>query len=291
MVDVSAVSIVEDSIATPFGKLSSWRSTGREFPILLIHGSSVSKKVFRQQFASPLGERFHLVAIDLPGHGSSPDARVPEDYSLPNLAAAVHAAMDELRLGPSVVMGWSLGGHVAIELMAQGGPVAGLMLSGTPPVNRGPLGMLRGFHTGWDMLLGSKAQFSERDVERFGQMCFGEAIPPEFLADIRRADGACRATFSRSMLRGDGADQRLAIERAGIPVALVNGENERIVRLPYLNGIDTPMLWGGRSQLIAGAAHSPFFQRPDAFNALLGRFAADVAMAAANAPLRVRQAS
>jgi pimeloyl-ACP methyl ester carboxylesterase len=284
------MTISERTVATPFGRLAVRESGGDGLPILLLHGSSVSEAVFARQFDSDLAERHRLVALDLPGHGNSSDAARPETYTLPNLAAAVTAAMGELKLGRAAVFGWSLGGHVGIEMLAQGAPVAGLMLTGAPPVSKGPLGMLRGFHTGWDMLLASKAQFTERDAERFGEMCFGAELPPAFLDDIRRADGQCRAVFSRSMLRGDGADQRLTVERAEVPIALVNGEHERIVRLSALNGINCPMLWEGRSLLVADAGHSPFWQQPGPFNLLLGRFAAHVGRHAAAAPLAARRA-
>ena len=57
--------------------------------------------------------------------------------------------------------------------------VAGLMLTGAPPVSRGPIGMLRGFHASWDMLLASKEVFSARDVERYAQLCYGDNATPE----------------------------------------------------------------------------------------------------------------
>src|SRR5262249_10675917 len=114
---------------------------------------------------------------------------------------------------------------------------------------------------------------------------FGDNPPAEFLNDIRRADGRCRTQFSRSMLRGEGADQRRVVETATVPVAFVNGEHEKILRLSYLSGMHCPTLWEGHGHLVAEAGHSPFYQRPDAFNALLARFAGDVAMAVANAPM------
>jgi pimeloyl-ACP methyl ester carboxylesterase len=167
--------------------------------------------------------------------------------------------------------------------------VAGLMLSGAPPVARGPLGLLRGFHAGWDMLLASKAVFTERDIERFAQLCFGTGVPRAFLDDLRRADGRCRTQFLRSVLRGEGADQRRTVEQATVPIALVNGENERFVRLAYLDGVAPGNAWGRGAEVIAGAGHAPFWQQADAFNDLLFRFAADVAAAAARPAVEVRQ--
>jgi pimeloyl-ACP methyl ester carboxylesterase len=269
-------------ISTAVGRLAVWQTAGTEFPVLMIHGSGASKAAFRQQFVSPLGDRFRLIGVDLPGHGRSEDASSPESYSIPNLAATLNELVDGLGLKHLMVYGWSLGGHIGIEMLATNPAVAGLMLTGAPPISRGPLGMLRAFHTGWDMLLVSKAQFSERDVERFGRMCFGSDAPAEFLDDIRRADGRCRTAVARSMMRGEGADQRRTVENASVPVAFVNGENERILRLSYLESIDCRTLWEGRSHLVPGAAHSPFFQRPAAFNELFERFAGEVAMRVAN---------
>ena len=64
-------------------------------------------------------------------------------------------------------MGWSLGGHVGIELMARHPGVTGLMIVGAPPVGRGPVAMLRGFQTNLDLLLAAKEQFTEREAQRF----------------------------------------------------------------------------------------------------------------------------
>lgn len=272
----------ERTVSTPLGKLVCWESGGTEFPVLMIHGSGASKSVFRQQFAAPLADRFRLIAVDLPGHGQSDDAARAEDYALPSMAHALNALAEAMRLPPFAIYGWSLGGHLAIEMMATNPAVAGSMLGGAPPISRGPLGMLRAFHTGWDMLLVSKRHFSEHDVERFGRMCYGDDPPAIFLDDIRRADGRCRVAVARSMLRGEGVDQRRAVETATVPVAFVNGEAERIVRLSYLDGIDCPMLWEGGDHLVQGAAHSPFFQNPAAFNPLLERFAETVAHRVAN---------
>jgi pimeloyl-ACP methyl ester carboxylesterase len=275
------MSAFDTSIATSFGAISARQSAGEEFPVLLIHGAGASKAAFNRQFESPLADRFRLIAIDLPGHGGTADALSTDTYSVRGFADVVAAVIKELGLAHVAVVGWSLGGHVAIELMSSHSSVSGVMLCGAPPVSKGPLGMLRGFHTGWDMLLASKSVFSDHDVERFGKMCFGEQVTPEFLADIRRSDGRCRANFVKSMMRGACADQRGVVEAATMPVAIVNGANERIAKLGYLNSLSYGDLWDGTCHLVEGAAHSPFWQQPAAFNALLERFVGDVAMTAA----------
>lgn len=168
--------------------------------------------------------------------------------------------------------------------MARHPPVTGLMIVGTPPVGRGPLAMLRGFQTNLDLLLATKEQFSERDAQRFYEMCYHGAGEPTFLQSIRRADGRVRVAVSRSLLRGEIADQKLAVEQATVPIAVVNGENEPVARLSYVAGLEYRTLWRNVCHVITDAGHAPFWDQPEHFNQLLGDFAADVAARPLAAP-------
>jgi hypothetical protein len=56
---------------------------------VLIHGNSSSSRAFSRQLDGPMGKRFRLVAVDLPGHGASDDAKDPGAYSLPGHARAI----------------------------------------------------------------------------------------------------------------------------------------------------------------------------------------------------------
>jgi pimeloyl-ACP methyl ester carboxylesterase len=265
------------TIRTLYADLAVCDRGGSGQAVLLLHGSGFSQDIFARQFASPALEALRLVSIDLPGHGQSDNARDLEGYTLPALAGAVGAVLDALRIDRAVVYGWSLGGHVAIELLSQRPRVSGLMLTGTPPVSKGPLGLLRGFRPSWDMFLGSKSQFSTGDARRFVLMSLGVTGTEEQVETILRADGRLRTVFMRSMMRGDGADQRRTVETAKIPIAIVNGTDEPVVRQGYLDSLSIPHLWGHECMVLPNCGHAPFWQQADSFNALLAGFVDDVA--------------
>ncbi|MER9052576.1 alpha/beta hydrolase [Mesorhizobium sp. M0910] len=266
------------TIRTPQADLRLSQSSGPGIPLVLIHGSGSSRTVFARQFDSPLAAAHRLIAFDLPGHGESSDARDPAtDYTIAGLAQSAAQLLDALGIGRAVVFGWSLGGHVAIELASFHRAVGGLMLTGAPPVSKGPFGMLRGFHAHWDMLLASKKTYSERDAERFETLCFGDTADPSFRKTILRTDGRLRAAVTRGMLTGKGADQRQVVEQAAFPVAIVNGENDPFVRLGYFETLACGSLWE-HCHIIPGAGHAPFWERADLFNPLLARFAETVAV-------------
>ncbi|WP_423068794.1 alpha/beta fold hydrolase [Devosia sp. CN2-171] len=284
--------IYDITVRTQTSAIRLSESDGRGMPIVLIHGSGASRTVFAKQLASPLSRSHRMLALDLPGHGESTNARHPaEDYTIPALARTVDEVLAARDIERAVVFGWSLGGHVAIELMATNPLVAGLMVAGAPPIPPGPLGLLRGFKTNIDLLLATKEQFSEREALRFYELCYHGHGDGAFLEAIRRADGRVRTAVSRSLLRGEGVDQKRAVEQASVPIAMVNGEAEPVARLNYIAALDYRTLWGNTCHVIPNAGHAPFWDRPDTFNRLLAQFAADVADNRLAKPAVLRQSA
>lgn len=268
----------ERTVDTSQGSIAVLESAGSGLPLLMIHGNSCCKEVFRHQIESPLAETYRMIAIDLPGHGESSDAADPaRTYSLPGYAAVVSEVLDNLGIDRAAVLGWSLGGHIAMELLHRHSGIAGAMIIGAPPVGRGILGMIRGFHSHRDLLLVARGRLSEREVFRFARTCLGDHREPLFLDMIARTDRRARPLLFRSMMKGVGVDQRHVVESTPVPVAVINGANEPFAKLDYVASLAYANLWQGRCIVIAGAGHAPFWDTAERFNPILGCFLADMA--------------
>src|SRR6266702_7924714 len=107
------------------------------YPFLLIHGAGASSAIWMMVLAR-LGRFSRAVAIDLPGHGPSPAfADADADKAGPTLedyrnATGELAALTGL--GPSVLIGHSMGALVAIEAaLAWPDKVVALLLCGAAP--------------------------------------------------------------------------------------------------------------------------------------------------------------
>lgn len=254
-------------------------SQGPGLPIIFVHGVCGSKEVFEHQFAETLTNSFRLIAFDLPGHGASDDAADPQQsYSIRALSDTTLDVMNYLRLPRALIVGWSLGGHIAMELMDRfPDRLAGVVTVGAPPLAPGLLGMMQAFHIHSGMLLARKPQFTTSDAMAWEAMCYGPEPDGMHFAAIVRADGRMRPQTSKSLLRGGLSDQRRIVEQSPVPLALINGAADPIVRLKYLNTLSYANLWEGRSHAISNAGHAPFLSHPSEFNVLLHRFASDMA--------------
>lgn len=83
--------------------------------LLLLHGSPGSSRDFHR-LVEGLAERHRVVAVDLPGFGSS--SRRVHDYSVRAHAGYCRALMDALAVERVHAVGFSMGGGVALELAA-----------------------------------------------------------------------------------------------------------------------------------------------------------------------------
>src|SRR6516162_5215425 len=80
-------------------RIAGYESPGTARAILLVHGNSSSSRVWQKQLEGPLGGKYRLIAIDLPGHGASSAPPNPEqDYSGAGYSACIAAVVRELEL-------------------------------------------------------------------------------------------------------------------------------------------------------------------------------------------------
>lgn len=279
-------------IQTRHGTVSVIDTMGDGFPIVFLHGSGFSKRVFKSQFEGRLRKRFRLVGIDLLGHGESEDAADPERaYTISGFAEAVADVLANLGISRTVVFGWSLGGHVGIELLGTTHLVAGLALAGCAPLGKGVIATLRGMHLSSEALLVKKSVLSSKNAQRLTAFCVGDAAAEHYVADMRRADERFRPILAKSLLSGPGVNQKRVVEAAEEPIAMINGSDDPVVRKTYIAGMRYKSLWGGVCHFVPDAGHAVFADQPQAFDAMLMDFTRSVAVAEARSAQQIRRSA
>ncbi|UGA43811.1 alpha/beta hydrolase [Bradyrhizobium quebecense] len=257
--------------------IAGFESAGTGRDILLVHGNSSSSRIWQKQLQGPLGAKYRLVAIDLPGHGGSSPAPDPEHgYSGAGYACCIAAAAKELGLKDAVVVGWSLGGHAVLNAAPSLPMAAGLMIFGTPPISKAPDGF-SGFK-GLSATTFTPAP-SDAEIAAWLKTVFAPdyAPLPAFVdTDFRRTDGNARGYLGASVQAGRFADEVEIVRGLGIPLAIVHGSEEQMVDLGYLQRLPAPTLWRGQVQVIDGAGHATQWERAEAFDRLVDAFASSL---------------
>jgi pimeloyl-ACP methyl ester carboxylesterase len=270
----------EKKIATKYGEIALLTAGESSPALLLVHGNSASKEVWRKQLESDLAADFRLIAMDLPGHGGSSDAPDPEaGYCMARYAETAIAVLNGLKIDRAMVVGWSLCGHVAIEMLPHSSGLAGIVLTGTPPVRRANMDdITAGFNMNETTAIAGQEVWSAEEAARFS----GSALEPDqqvadwVLAGAMRTDGRARRMMFEAFVAGQGGDQAEIVAQAQVLTALINGAGDSFVNNDYITAASYGNLWRSRACLMEGLGHAPFWQAPDKYNALLREFAADL---------------
>jgi pimeloyl-ACP methyl ester carboxylesterase len=106
---------------TEFGSGDRW--------VVLIHGQLMPRRMHEPLARAIAGEGFHVVTVDLLGHGRSDRPVDPRAYSMTSFGEQVLALLDHLGAEQAVIGGTSLGSNVSLEV-ADAAPdrVRGLLL-------------------------------------------------------------------------------------------------------------------------------------------------------------------
>ena len=218
-------------------------------PLVLIHGFGGGLNNWLFNLDSLAGD--HLVyALDLPGHGAS--SKDVGDGSLEGLAQVVKGFIETVELGPSHLVGHSMGGAVAL-ILALNHPE---LVSSVSLIGSAALGTdINGAYI--DGFIESRRRKDTRvEVEKLFHD--PSLVTRQMVNDVlmfKRIDGAQEALRTLADRLREGDVQRTVLaDRLGqlsMPVLVVWGQQDQIV--PASHAEDLPQ--GVRTEIIEGAGH------------------------------------
>lgn len=250
--------------------------------VVFIHGHCTNQTFFSSQVNSPLFKSYRIITLDLPGYGKSSPPKDPEKvYSFPGYAQAVAEVIHHLPLENIAIVGWSLGGHVGLELTQMLPQLKGLAITGTPPIEISQSGFSKGFRTPDPEVLKlfGKADLTRKEAELLATISgYDYTKEKEFLVDaILDTDEGAKTIYPASIAKGVGKNELDIVKNWPNPIAVIAGENESAVNNEYIiNEVKFRNLWNNKVHIIKDAGHALFIEKPEEFNQILSLFLEDL---------------
>lgn len=241
-------------------------------PVLLIHGWTCNRTFWERQVQA-LRDRFTLITPDLRGHGESSHPRT--GYTVNGLTADLEQLVRALGVPRIALVGWSMGGLVAMKLAQRLGERAsalGLVCTTPGALTEGK----------------SPTVPAERAAE------IRKAVNDDFRAYTRAftaqffKDGTNHPLYAWALSQTQktpphvaaaclelilSADAREDLKTLKVPTAVLHGRHDAL--LPLSGGEHLAKhIKGAKLVVFENSGHAPFLEEPDAFNEALGTFLA-----------------
>lgn len=257
-------------------------------PVVLLHGITLGAAVWPYQMARLPGLGVRVLAVDMRGHGGSAAPGAPDPQTgapplgLDRLAADVAELVDALDLHRVVLVGHSMGGMVALRMMAADpdlaagrGRVSGLVLAATTSnaTRRRGLPGLNDALALAQPLISSASGLAARlpgptlPANDLGflvaRVTFGEGSSPSQVAFTGGLTSAVPVRVSAGLLveilRFDADD---TLGRISLPVTVVVGDHDLMTPLPQSEYLAS-RIPGARLVVLEGCGHMVMLERPD----------------------------
>jgi pimeloyl-ACP methyl ester carboxylesterase len=265
------------------GRHLAVRRAGAGPSVVLIHGMAGSLTTWDPVF-DDLARSGDVIAVDLPGHGTS--SRLRGDYSLGSLAAAVRDILDALEVKTATIVGHSLGGGIAMQFMYQFPErCERLVLVSSGGLGREVTPMLRALAVpGAGLALAGITRLQhQRHVVAGGRLLrplagrFWNDLPYMLRQMASLDDPETRRSFLATIRavievggQGISATDKLHLA-AGLPTLIVWGEDDRMIPSGH-GSAAADLIPGCRCELVPGAGHYPHEDNPDLFAGLVANF-------------------
>lgn len=235
--------------------------------IVCIHGNSSSSKVFKNLLQT---EKINhsIITVDLPGHGASiEEYKYHKDFSISffkrKLIDYISTINDDILL-----IGNSLGGHLALEISPQINNLKGLVIFGTPPVKK-PIN----FEEAFIPLAALQTFFSEnppkQEVEEAAKVAVVDINDTKIIVnDFISSNPKVRKCVTEDIMNENMLDEYEIYKSLAIPKFIIAGDKDPTVNLNYLKSLNES---SKQSRLIevTNCGHYPSLEQPNKFIEIL----------------------
>ena len=235
-------------------------------PMIFLHGWGQSRKIwYRQMEAFP-----EALFLNLPGHG----AKVEEENS-----NWVEAIANQLPDSPSIIVGWSLGGMIAMQLALQyPEKVAGLVLVSTTPLFCNQEGWESGCSNElFDSFESGVQNNSAKTMSRFfAMMLHGDEISrSEYNQIAKEAIDRSAPPSATALSRGldylANTDLRKELGSIHQPALIMHGTDDAIIPTAAGQSL-AESIPDSKWHTFGQCGHAPFLTHNNKFNELVERW-------------------
>src|SRR3954451_6019880 len=237
---------------------------GEGEPLLLIMGMSGSSLLWGEDFLSALQHDFDVIAVDNRGTGDSP--RVEEAFSIADMADDAVEVLDELGIQSAHVLGISMGGMIAQELVLRHPERVRTLTLGCTYAG-GPEGRLASPEVVQTLADGMRSGDRERAVRAAWEVNVSKAYA---------ADESHYRTFLETALAKPVAVQVIMLQMQAIaahdtsarlgeisaPTLVVHGTEDQMLEVANGEAI-ARAIPGARLEIMEGVGHLFFWEEPE----------------------------
>ncbi len=253
--------------------------SGEGPPLLALHGFTGSVATWDPFHDSWLG--FRLITVDLLGHGASDSPGDPERYSMARCLQDLLALLDYLGAGRAGLLGYSMGGRIALRLaLAAPERFGALVLESASPGIEDAAERQERVKSDKALADSIKRQGIAAFVERWEALPLFRSqagLPKTLQEALRRQRLANNAVGLANSLRGIGAGMQPAVfdqlPGLGVPTLLLAGALD--ARYCELAERMAKMIPCARLQIVPEAGHATHLEQPETFSRLVKGFLED----------------
>ncbi|MFT6069723.1 MAG: pimeloyl-ACP methyl ester carboxylesterase [Bacteriovoracaceae bacterium] len=201
--------------------------------MLFVHGNSSSKETFLRQIQS-FKSSYHVVAVDLPGHGETEKFQ-KADYSLELLSEFLILFVKELGLEVNTLFGHSLGGHICLQSINIIKPIY-LITWGSPPLTNPPV-MEKIFAPIPCAAYFFRNEVHDQNLQELYEACYENRTAQGFIDfsnNFRETDQSFREGFFSEFTNFNFKDEFNELEKFEGRTLFLYGLEEKLINKEYL---------------------------------------------------------